>query len=148
MGQILSSDTVYAVAYLTERGRNYLFDPMGSNRFVEQIIGGNTVTVDLFKAVYFSMSDPDTNYNLTPGTLTLMATGDIPDISGKSEGCIKGTLTGEEVNLISYNGVVGGNVNNDPVDIPADAPVEIESTFTDVQFPISIDIIPTSLNAN
>jgi len=146
MGQILSSDTVYAVAYLTEKGRNYLFDPMGSNRFVEQIIGGNTVTIDLFKITYFSMSDPDTNYNLTSGVL--LETGDIIDVSGKNEGCIKGTLTGEEINLISYNGVVGGNINNDPVDIPADAPVEITVDYTDVQFPLSIDIIPSAPTAN
>ena len=103
MGQILSSNTVYAVAYLTETGRNYLFDPMNSGRFVLDV---NNIQVDLFKIKSFSMSDPDVNYNMSTGIL--LESGDVINITGKNEGAIKGTIINKEVNLISVNGILGG----------------------------------------
>lgn len=103
MGSVLSSDTIYAVAYLTDLGRKYLFDPVTNNRFVTD---ANNVTTDAFKISYFSMSDPDYNYNMTSGKL--FETGDIADISGKNDDCIKGTIVNKENNLISVNGEVGG----------------------------------------
>jgi hypothetical protein len=107
MGQILSADTVYAVAYLTEKGRQYLFDPIGEQRFITSSTNPNLM-IDLFKIVSFSMSDQDINYNILSGVLP--ETGDIPDVSGKNDGCIKGTLLDKETALISYNGAVGGLV--------------------------------------
>jgi hypothetical protein len=90
MGSVLSSDTIYAVAYLTDLGRKLLFDPITNNRFIQN---GNTI-IDAFKPVYFSMSDPDYNYNITPGFA--FETGDIANVSGKNDDCIKGTIVKEE----------------------------------------------------
>ena len=94
MGQILSSATVYAVAYLTERGRQLLFDPMASQRFANNM--------DAFKITRFSLSDPDVNYYLDSGII--LETGDIPNISGKNEDYIKGTIINREFNLVSADG--------------------------------------------
>jgi len=102
MGSILSSNTIYAVAYLTELGRKLLFDPMNNDRFSQD---GNII-IDAFKITYFSMSDPDYNYNITSGFE--LETGDIVNVSGKNDDCIKGTVITEEVNLISVNGGVAG----------------------------------------
>lgn len=105
MGNVLSSDTIYAVAYLTDLGRKLIFDPIGNNRFTES----NNGIIDAFKIVYFSASDPDYNYNVTQGIE--FETGDIANISGKNDDCIKGTVVSEETNLISVNGEVGGILN-------------------------------------
>lgn len=43
---------------------------------------------DLFEIKSFTLGDPDTNYNIS----ARLESGDVPDISGKSEGCLKGTL--------------------------------------------------------
>ena len=98
MGHILSSETIYAAAFLTEIGRQYLFDPMANKRF------DLDTDIDAFKIVYFSMSDPDYNYNVTSGIQ--FETGDIANISGKNEDCIKGTIMKNENNLISVDGVI------------------------------------------
>jgi len=108
MGQILSAATVYSVAYLTEKGRTLLFDE-NNTRFVTNQSTGEVV--DLFKIEYFTISDPDTNYKLASGVL--LESGEVPDISGKSEDCIKGALDIEEVSLVSYDGVIEGNNNGD-----------------------------------
>jgi len=79
MGKIASAATVYATAYLTEKGRAYLFNK-GNIRFD---VNGN----DLFEIKKFALGDPDTNYR-TPERLI---SGDVPDITGKSEGCLKAT---------------------------------------------------------
>jgi hypothetical protein len=79
MGKIASAATVYATAYLTEKGRTYLFNK--SN--VRYDSGGN----DLFEIKTFTLSDPDTNYRTTER----LASGDVPDVTGKSEGCLKAT---------------------------------------------------------
>lgn len=90
MGYIPSADTVYAVAYLTETGRKYLFDEDGS-RFDS---GGN----DLFEITQFTLSDVDTNYQ----TLPLLETGEVPDITGKSEGCLKTTANYVQTSLLAF----------------------------------------------
>lgn len=78
MGYIPSSTTVYSVAYLTDIGRNYLFNQ--NNIRYDQ--NGN----DLFQVVAFSLGDPDKNYNSNVN----LASGEVPDISGKNESCLKG----------------------------------------------------------
>jgi hypothetical protein len=119
MGSILSSNTIYAVAYLTELGRKLLFDPMSNDRFSQD---GNRI-IDAFKITYFSMSDPDYNYNITSGFA--LATGDISNISGKNDDCIKGTVITEETNLISVNGGVAGISQ---VDVDDDVLIDIDDT--------------------
>lgn len=118
MGSILSSNTIYAVAYLTELGRKLLFDPMSNDRFSQD---GNRV-IDAFKITYFSMSDPDYNYNITSDFE--LETGDITNVSGKNDDCIKGTVITEEVNLISVNGGVAGMPQ-----VGGDALVGVDDTY-------------------
>lgn len=79
MGKLASASTIYATAYLTETGRNYLFNK-NNIRFDSN---GN----DLFAIETFCLSDPDSNYNVADR----LESGDVPDISGKSEGCLKST---------------------------------------------------------
>lgn len=79
MGKIASASTVYATAYLTEKGRTYLFNK-NNVRFDSN---GN----DLFEIKTFTLGDPDTNYITTQR----LESGDVPDITGKSEGCLKAT---------------------------------------------------------
>ncbi len=79
MGKITSATTIYATAYLTEKGRQYLFN-QGNIRFDSS---GN----DLLAIKTFTLSDTDTNYV----TAARLESGGVPDISGKSENCIKAT---------------------------------------------------------
>lgn len=95
----MSSSTVYATAYLTEKGRTYLFNK-GNVRFDAQ---GN----DLFEIIAFSLGDPDTNYKAS----VRLASGDIPDITGKSEGCLKATTDYMPSTLVYYNVDALGFVN-------------------------------------
>lgn len=88
MGKIASASTVYATAYLTERGRKYLFN-QGNVRFDA---AGN----DLLEMLYFTLSDADTNYQ----TVARLASGDVPDISGKNDNCIKATADYTQTNLL------------------------------------------------
>lgn len=90
MGYIPSADTVYAVAYLTETGRNYLFNK-DNNRF-------DAAGDDLFEIKKFTLSDADTNYQ----TVLLLESGDVPDVTGKSEGCLKTTANYVQSSLIAY----------------------------------------------
>ncbi len=90
MGKIISANTIYATAYLTDRGRQYLFN-QGNIRFDAQ---GR----DLLKFEYFTLSDADTNYNIS----TRLESGDIPDISGKSEDCIKASANFVQNSLLYY----------------------------------------------
>jgi len=90
MGYIPSADTVYAVAYLTETGRAYLFDDNGS-RFD---VNGD----DLFEITKFTLSDTDTNYQ----TILNLSTGEVPDVTGKSEGCLKTTANYVQTNLLAF----------------------------------------------
>jgi hypothetical protein len=90
MGYIPSADTVYAVAYLTETGRAYLFDENGG-RFD---VSGD----DLFEITKFTLSDADTNYQ----TVLNLSTGEVPDVTGKSEGCLKTTANYVQTNLLAF----------------------------------------------
>ena len=90
MGYIPSADTVYATAYLTDIGRTYLFNK-NNERF-------NTNGDDLFEIKKFTLSDDDTNYQ----TSFLLESGDVPDITGKNEGCLKTTGNYIQSNLITY----------------------------------------------
>ena len=89
MGKIASASTVYATAYLTEKGRNYLFNK-NNIRFDAS---GN----DLFQVQTFTLADPDTNYK----TSTRLESGDVPDVTGKSESCLK-TAAGYVQSVFSY----------------------------------------------
>jgi hypothetical protein len=90
MGYIPSADTVYAVAYLTETGRNYLFNEDNS-RF-------DTNGDDLFEITKFTLSDVDTNYQ----TIPLLESGEVPDVTGKSEGCLKTASNYIQTSLVAY----------------------------------------------
>jgi len=90
MGYIPSAETVYAVAYLTETGRNYLFNK-NNNRF-------DTAGDDLFEITKFTLSDIDTNYQ----TIPLLESGEVPDITGKNDGCLKATANYVQTNLIAF----------------------------------------------
>ena len=142
MGKILSSATIYAVAYLTDLGRKYLFDPVTNNRFSTSSFGGvNGTTIDAFKITYFSMSDPDYNYNVTYGEE--FESGDIANISGKNEDCIKGTIMSEENNLISVNGEIDGvnglGANNN---VTVDVPYVLGTNVADDTVRINLNSIP------
>jgi hypothetical protein len=88
MGKLASASTVYATAYLTEKGRKYLFN-QGNIRFDS---AGN----DLLEILYFTLSDVDTNYQ----TAARLISGDVPDISGKNDNCIKATSDYTQTNLL------------------------------------------------
>ncbi len=90
MGRIASATTVYASAYLSEKGRAYLFNK-GNIRFDSN---GN----DLFEILAFGLGDPDTNY----ATNQRLESGDVPDITGKSEDCIKSTADYVQNTLVYY----------------------------------------------
>lgn len=108
MGNLLSSSTIYANAYLTSKGRDYLFNNE-NNRFVT--IAGQPI--DLLKITQFSLSDPDANYNVDEDhSLLEMGNGNIPDLSGENENCIKSAIIEIETNLISFDGSIpGGGIN-------------------------------------
>jgi len=88
MGKITSATTAYATAYLTEKGRKYLFN-QGNIRF-------DSVGDDLLQIKYFALSDLDTNYQ----TGARLTSGNVPDISGKNDNCIKATADYTQTNLI------------------------------------------------
>ena len=90
MGFILSSTTLYAKAYLTDKGREYLFNK-SNIRFDEQ---GD----DLFEIKTFALGDADVNYKTT----SMLQTGEVPDVSGKGDGCLKTSVNYEQSNLLFY----------------------------------------------
>jgi len=94
MGFIPSASTLYATAYLTEKGREYLFN-QGNVRF-------DSLGNDLFEITSFALSDPDVNYK----TSVLLETGEIPDISGKGEGCLKTTTNYSQTNFLVFSGSI------------------------------------------
>jgi hypothetical protein len=94
MGAISSATTVYATAYLTEIGRQYLFQDENHPRFVELSDG---TQVDRLQIERFSLGDPDVNYKLPD----LLTSGDIPDFSGENENNITGAKGRTLTNLIS-----------------------------------------------
>jgi hypothetical protein len=106
MGYIPSAETLTAVAYLTDRGREYLFN-QGNIRFDAN---GN----DLFQVVQFALGDPDANYTaIQNNNNAVLSTGEVPDISGKSEGCLKTAVGYSQNNLLIYEIVE----NNTPANV-------------------------------
>lgn len=94
MGLIPSATTVYARAYLTELGRQYLFDSLSKPRYLTL---PNGQTVDRLKITRFSLGDPDVNYTLD----FPLVSGDIPDLSGENENAVTGAKGRNLTNLIS-----------------------------------------------
>lgn len=91
MGYIPKSSETYAVAYLTEIGRSYLFNK-NNNRF-------DSVGDDLFEITKFALSDSDTNYLSSKP----LESGDVPDVTGnKSSGCLKTCANYVQTNLVAY----------------------------------------------
>jgi len=90
MGYIPSAETTYATAYLTDIGRTYLFNK-NNERF-------NSNGDDLFEIKKFTLSDIDTNYK----TSTSLSSGDVPDVTGKSEGCLKTASNFSQTNLVAF----------------------------------------------
>lgn len=102
MGYLSSGTTIYARAYLTEKGRNYLFN--NANIRFDNI--GN----DLFKITSFALGDPDVNYN----TSQVLPEGQVPDVSGKYDTCLKTALDYQQRNLLFYENfdqLIANNVN-------------------------------------
>lgn len=131
MGKIASAATVYATAYLTEKGRTYLFNK-GNVRFDSS---GN----DLFEIKTFTLSDPDTNYNST----ALLESGDIPDLTGKSEGCIKSAADFTQYTFMYYT--IDSAALADP-QYNTNAPGNVLTRSTDTTFTVnsSTDVPPTT----
>lgn len=107
MGYIPSASSIYAVAYLTDTGRNYLFNK-NNTRF-------DSSGDDLFEITKFTLSDIDTNYQTT----TLLSSGDVPDVTGNSEGCLKTAANYIQSNLLAY--IFDGSPIN--VEYSTDAPI-------------------------
>lgn len=92
MGYLSSGSTIYARAYLTEKGRKLFFNN-DNVRFDAQ---GN----DLFEIKTFTLGDPDVNYN----TLLKLPAGRVPDVSGSYDTCLKTSLDYEQRHLLFYQG--------------------------------------------
>lgn len=91
MGYIPSAQTVYAVAYLTETGRNYLFNENNS-RF-------DNLGDDLFEIRKFALSDSDTNYQSNQ----LLESGEVPDVTGSANlSCLKTAANYTQSNLLAF----------------------------------------------
>ncbi len=101
MGFLASATTIYARAYLTTRGREYLFNN-NNIRF-------NNLGEDLFRIKYFALGDPDVNYRTSP----VLPEGFVPDVSGEYDSCLKTALDYEQRNLLFLNNfdqIVGEDV--------------------------------------
>jgi len=97
MGYIPSATTLTATAYLTDRGRAYLFN-QGNIRF-------DNLGDDLFQITQFTFGDPDANYQIPHGYGVgeySLDSGDVPDVSGKSEGCLKTAVDFTQNNLLIF----------------------------------------------
>jgi hypothetical protein len=119
MGLIQSATTVYARAYLTELGRQYLFDGLSKPRYIQL---SNGQTVDRLKIARFSLGDPDVNYNIS---LPLLS-GQIPDLSGENENAVTGAKGRTLDNLISPG---TSNIPAENIDS-----VEYKTTTTSINF--------------
>lgn len=130
MGFITSSTTIYAQAYLTELGRQYLFDSPTKPRYVTL---PNGRSIDRLRIERFSLGDPDVNYNLP----LLLESGDIPDLSGENEQYVTGAKGRILTNIISP-----GNSNIPSADIEV---VEYKSTQKRIVYNLTAapNLIPT-----
>lgn len=127
MGLIPSATTVYARAYLTELGRQYLFNSLNKPRYIQL---PNGVTVDRLKITRFSLGDPDVNYNL-PLPLT---SGQIPDLSGENENAVTGAKGRTLDNLISPG---MSNIPANSIDS-----VEYKTTYASINY--NTNVAPTT----
>jgi hypothetical protein len=91
MGFVTSGSSIQGTAYLTGVGRKYLFN-QGNIRFDEE---GN----DLFEIKSFALGDPDHNYSVGFNLLP----GQVPDISGESEGCLKSAVDYVQSSMLLYS---------------------------------------------
>jgi hypothetical protein len=129
MGKVLSADTVYATAYLTEVGRKYLFQDEDNPRFVTLSDG---TRIDRLKIERFSLGDPDVNYKLA----NFLGSGDLPDFSGENENSITGTKGRTLDNLISPSDAVLGD---------QDDVLEYSTSLEQIMFDLNKDLdkLPT-----
>ncbi len=107
MGYLASATTIYARAYLTSKGREYLFN-RDNIRF-------NSLGQDLFRIQTFTLGDPDINYETTATLLE----GYVPDVSGKYDSCLKTALDYEQRNMLFYQNF--DNVITEDIDYTTDA---------------------------
>jgi|TARA_R110000851_G_scaffold85152_3_gene185296 hypothetical protein len=91
MGFVTSGSSIQGTAYLTGVGRKYLFN-QGNIRFDQE---GN----DLFEIKSFALGDPDQNYLVGYNLIA----GQVPDISGESEGCLKSAVDYVQSSMLLYN---------------------------------------------
>lgn len=119
MGFIPSATTLYAEAYLTELGRQYLFDTTQNPR---RTVLPNGQTIDRLKIASFSLGDPDVNYNLP----LLPISGEIPDLSGENETSVKGAKGRMLTDLISPG---DSDLPKDDIDV-----VEYKATQKEILF--------------
>lgn len=94
MGFIPSGQTVYAQAYLTEKGRQYIFGNSSKSRFATRPDG---TRVDRFLVTHFSLGDPDVNYKIPIN----LSGGTVPDVSGENETALKGAKGRNLDNIIT-----------------------------------------------
>jgi len=117
MGAIASATTVTATAYLTELGRQYLFNSNDNPRYITL---ANGQTVDRLQIERFSLGDTDVNYRLA----YQLESGDVPDLSGENETSVKGAKGRTLEHLISPGDTA---LTKDTVDT-----VEYKTTYPDI----------------
>jgi hypothetical protein len=125
MGDIASATTVYAVAYLTELGRQYLFNSHDNPRYITL---ANGQTIDRLQIERFSLGDTDVNYRLAEQ----LDSGQVPDLSGENETAVKGTKGRTLDNLISPGDTV---LPKESIDT-----VEYKTTYADVIWDLGTNI--------
>jgi len=125
MGDIVSSTTVYAVAYLTELGRQYLFNSNDNPRYITL---ANGQTIDRLQIERFSLGDTDVNYRLAEQ----LDSGQVPDLSGENETAVKGTKGRTLDNLISPGDTV---LPKETIDT-----VEYKTTYADIIWDLGTNI--------
>lgn len=91
MGFVTSGSSIQGTAYLTGIGRKYLFN-QENIRFDED---GD----DLFEIKSFALGDPDHNYSVGTNLLP----GQVPDISGESEGCLKSAVDYAQTSMLLFS---------------------------------------------
>jgi hypothetical protein len=131
MAFVDSATTVYARAYLTNRGREYLFNK-NNIRF-------DSNSNDLFEIKTFTLGDPDVNYK----TSDYLGTGEVPDLSGKYTSCLKTSLDYEQRNLLFYTNF--DQVVTDDVEYNTDTPNDILNVSVNLgngDIPVGADTSP------
>ena len=91
MAFVASGVTIQGTAYLTGAGRRYLFNKNN----VRFDLSGN----DLFEITHFALGDPDQNYRASVN----LSVGRVPDISGKSEDCLKSAVDYAQTSMLYFS---------------------------------------------